>query len=210
VRASVETWRAQKWVFALGLLAALFGPCSAWASQPAPEVYQVRLHTTEGVVVVAVHRDWAPHGADRFHALVSEGFYDNTAFFRVIKGFMAQFGLPGDPELAATWHGARIPDDPVRKSNTRGRLSFAAGGPGSRTTQVFVNLADNTTLDAQGFAPFGEVVEGMRVIDKLFRRYGDASPRGRGPSQGQIRAEGEVYLAHFPKLDRIEQAVVVP
>jgi len=175
-----------------------------------PDSYHVRLSTTEGPVLVAVNREWAPHGADRFHALVSAGFYDDTTFFRVVKGFMAQFGLPGDPALSATWRDKRIPDDPVVQSNTRGRLTFATSGPGGRTTQIFVNLADNPSLDGQGFAPFGEVVDGMDAIDKLFRRYGDAPPRGRGPSQSQIRAAGEAYLAEFPKLDRIVSATLEP
>ena len=181
----------------------------ALAADPvAPDTYRVALETTEGPVVVEVHRRWAPLAADRFHRLVSEGVYDGVPFFRVVKGFVAQFGLPTDPEAAATWREERFADDPVTQSNLRGRRTFATTGPGGRTTQVFVNLADNPSLDGHGFAPFAEVVEGMDAVDALFHRYGDAPPGGRGPEQRMIRALGEDYLRKFKKLDRIESARV--
>jgi peptidyl-prolyl cis-trans isomerase A (cyclophilin A) len=181
----------------------------ALAADPvAPPTYTVVMETTEGRVVVEVHRAWAPLAADRFHRLVTEGVYDGAPFFRVIRGFVAQFGLPLDPEIGATWRDARLPDDPVTQSNTRGRLSFATTGPGGRTTQVFVNLVDNPALDGHGFAPFASVVEGMDAVDDLYHRYGESPPRGRGPDQARLRAEGETYLRRFRKLDRIEKATV--
>ena len=181
----------------------------ALAADPvAPRSYDVSLQTTEGPVVVRVHRAWAPLAADRFHRLVSEGVYDGVPFFRVVKGFVAQFGLPTDPAVSAAWREERFPDDAVTQTNSRGRLSFATTGPGGRTTQVFVNLVDNPSLDGHGFAPFAEVVEGMEAIDGLFHKYGDAPPGGRGPEQRQIRALGEDYLRRFRKLDRVERATI--
>ncbi len=173
----------------------------------AADPYDVRLDTTEGPVVIRIHPDWAPEGAARFRALVEAGFYDDVPFHRVVKGFMAQFGIPADPAANNRW-GA-IPDDPVAQSNTRGRVTFATSGPNRRTTQLFVNTADNPALDAQGFAPVGEVVEGMKAIDKLYHRYGDGPPRGRGPDQRRAREEGSAYFVAFPKLDRIRTAEVV-
>ena len=187
---------------------ALFCVLALAADPQAPDTYRVAWDTTEGPVVLEVHRRWAPHAADRFHRLVSEGFYDGAPFFRVVKGFVAQVGIPPDPALAAEWKDARMPDDRPTQSNTRGRVTFATTGPGGRTTQVFVNLADNAALDGQGFAPFAEVVEGMDALDGLFHKYGDGPPFGRGPDQARIRAEGEAYLEKFRKLDRIRGATV--
>ena len=177
----------------------------------APDEYKVRLATTKGDLVIAVHRAWAPHGADRFYNLVKIGFFDGVEFFRVIDGFMAQVGINGDPAVAAKWRGANIPDDPASgHSNRRGAVTFANAGPGSRTTQFFVNFKDNSFLDTMGFPPIGEVVEGDAVLDKLYRGYGEGAPNGKGPDQGRIQAEGNAYLkASFPELDSIKSAVVL-
>jgi peptidyl-prolyl cis-trans isomerase A (cyclophilin A) len=177
------------------------------AKEQAPAEFKVRFETTKGPFVVAVHRAWAPNGADRFYNLVKLGFYDDAAFFRVIQGFMAQFGMHSDPRVTGRWRNARIKDDPVVESNTRGRITFAkTGAPHSRTTQLFINFGDNASLDSQGFAPFGEVVEGMDVVDSIFV-IGEGAPRGRGPSQQMIQRRGNAYLRQqFPDLDYIVRA----
>ena len=179
------------------------------AKTPAPVRYDIRFDTTRGPFVVAVHRDWAPLGADRLYHLVQGEYYDGNLVFRVIRGFMAQWGVNPQPEVNAAWRLARLPDDPVVVSNTRGRLTFAMAGPNTRTTQLFVNLADNETLDRSGFAPVGEVVTGWEVVEALYSGYGDARPRGRGPSQERLGAEGAAYAEKFPKLDRIQRATIV-
>jgi peptidyl-prolyl cis-trans isomerase A (cyclophilin A) len=172
----------------------------------APERFAVKLETTKGEIIIDVTRAWAPQGADRFHELVKAGYYDNCAFFRVIKGFMAQVGISGDPAANAAWRTKRIPDDEVRESNTRGRVTFAMAGPNTRTTQIFINFQDNAQLDGMGFAPFGEVRD-MGVVDQLFSGYGEGAPRGRGPSQARLQTEGTPYLkAEFPNLDYILKA----
>ncbi len=176
----------------------------------APDSFRVSFETSAGTFLVEVRRAWAPRGADRFYNLVRAGFYDGVRFFRVLEGFVAQFGISGDPEVSAAWEGAAIPDDPVRRENTRGTLSFATSGPNSRTTQVFVNLGDNRRLDGMGFAPFGEVVEGMDVVESLHAGYGEGAPRGNGPRQDRIQEEGNDYLeAEFPELDHVERARIV-
>jgi len=160
--------------------------------------------------VIEVTRSWAPRGADRFYNLVRAGYFDDVAFFRVIQGFMVQFGINGDPRVNAVWQQARIPDDPVTQSNRRGAITFATAGPGTRTTQVFINFKDNAGLDGQGFAPFGRVTEGMAVVDQLYSGYGEGAPQGMGPEQGRAQAEGNAYLrGSFPKLDSIKTARVV-
>jgi len=177
----------------------------------APAVYKVKFDTSKGPFVVEVHRDWAPHGADRFYNLVKNGFYNDGRFFRVISGFMVQFGIAGDPKVAAAWRDASIPDDPVKASNTRGMITFATRGPNTRTTQVFINFGDNARLDGMGFSPFGQVVSGMNVVDALYSGYGEGAPRGGGPEQGRIQSEGNAYLTQaFPKLDYIKSATIVP
>lgn len=185
---------------------------AAKSKDQAPAVYQARFETSKGVFVVEVTRAWAPRGADRFYKLVKSGYYDGCRFFRVITGFMVQFGINGDPAVNATWNGATLTDDPVVKSNLRGFVSFAMRGPNTRTTQVFINFDDqNTNLDGMGFAPFGRVVQGMDVVDTLYSGYGEGAPRGRGPDQGRMQEEGNRYLiARFPKLDYIVKAVIVP
>jgi len=182
----------------------------ATLKETAPATYKVNFDTSAGVFVVEVTRDWAPHGADRFYNLVKHGFYDNTRFFRVVSGFMVQFGISGDPATSSVWRSAQIPPDNVKQQNRRGYITFAmAGSPDTRTTQVFINFADNTNLDAQGFAPFGRVVSGMNVVDKLFSGYGEGAPGGRGPNQGRIHSGGNPYLEkEFPKLDYIKTATI--
>lgn len=178
-------------------------------NEKAPDVYKAVFDTSKGAFVIEVHRDWAPNGADRFYNLVKNGFYNDARFFRVIDGFMVQFGISGNPDLSAVWREARIPDDPVKESNQRGMVSFATAGPGTRTTQVFINFGDNAALDGQGFSPFGQVVSGMNVVDSLYKDYGEGAPRGQGPDQGRIQAEGNAYLiTDFPKLDYVKKATI--
>jgi peptidyl-prolyl cis-trans isomerase A (cyclophilin A) len=178
-------------------------------NEKAPPVYKVRFDTSKGAFVIEVHRDWAPNGADRFYNLVKNGFYDDTRFFRVVSGFMVQFGINGDPSIAGQWRAATIKDDPVKQSNRRGYITFATSGPDSRTSQVFINFADNSALDPQGFSPFGQVTSGMTVVDALFNGYGEGAPSGRGPEQGRIQREGNAYLKReFPKLDYVKKATI--
>jgi peptidyl-prolyl cis-trans isomerase A (cyclophilin A) len=179
------------------------------AKEQAPAVFRAKFFTTRGEFVVEVVRKWAPHGADRFFNLVRIGYFDDTAFFRVKKGFVVQFGLSGDSRVNSVWKDANLPDDEVKEKNVRGTLTYAMGGPGTRTTQVFVNLGDNLGLDGQGFAPFGKVVEGLQVLDGLYGGYGDMRPFGEGPDQRAIQSMGNAYLKReFPKLDYIERATV--
>lgn len=186
---------------------ALLNPAAL--NEQAPATYKVRFETSKGSFVVQVHRDWAPLGADRFYNLVKNGFYDDARFFRVISGFMVQFGINGDPRVSAKWRQANIQDDPVRASNHAGYVTFATAGPDTRTTQVFINYADNRALDGQGFAPFGEVTSGMSVVKALYSGYGEGAPQGDGPAQGRIQSEGNKYLTGaFPKLDYIKKATV--
>ena len=177
----------------------------------APESYRVRLETTKGAIVIAVHTEWAPRGAARFYELVTHGFYDDTRFFRVVKAQWAQFGISGDPAVSARWRDARIPDDPVTQSNVRGRVSFAFKDPDGRTTQLYISLRDNSAQDTQGFAPIGEVVEGMTVADALNSEYGEESGGGiRAGRQQRLFDEGSAYLdREFPRLDRILRATIV-
>lgn len=180
------------------------------ATLVAPAQYDVRLTTTQGDIVLRVERAWSPLGADRFYNLVEAGFYDQSAFFRTIDNFVAQFGLAANPDVNAAWKDSTIPDDPVVLSNTRGRVTFAkSAAPNSRTTQIFVNLANNNALDSMGFAAFAEVVEGMHVVDAL-HRTGEGPPGGQGPSQGELRLRGNGYLDdNFPEIDRILTATVI-
>jgi peptidyl-prolyl cis-trans isomerase A (cyclophilin A) len=175
--------------------------------EQAPEKYQVRFDTTRGVFTVTVTRAWAPIGADRFYNLVKHHFFDNSAFFRVVPGFVVQFGISSYPKVSAAWKHTEIKDDPVTQSNKRGYLSFATAGANTRTTQVFINLKDNQRLDASGFAPFGVVDgQGMNVVEMLYDVYGDTA----GPDQTQIEKQGEPYLKKgWPKLDYIKTATLV-
>lgn len=179
-------------------------------AEKAPDLYKVKLETTKGSFTIAVDRSWAPNGADRFYNLAKNGYFEGIRFFRVIPNFMVQFGINGDPALNTIWREARISDDPVKESNKRGYVTFATAGPNTRTTQIFINFRDNTGLDGQGFAPFGRVVEGMDVVDKINSEYGEGAPRGRGPDQGRLQAEGNAYLEKdFPNMDSIKKATIV-
>jgi peptidyl-prolyl cis-trans isomerase A (cyclophilin A) len=179
-------------------------------NEQAPATFKAKFTTTKGDFVVEVTRAWAPLGSDRFYNLVKNHFYDGAAFFRVLPGFVAQFGLSAKPEISRVWASATIKDDPVTQSNLTGFLTFATAGPSTRTTQIFINLADNQNLDGMGFAPFGKVVEGMDVAQKFYSGYGEGAPGGNGPNQGQITNEGKAYLdKSFPLLDSIKTAVIV-
>lgn len=199
--------KAEPMVLPVGANPALLDP--SLATEKAPDTYKVKFDTTEGVFVVEVHRDWAPNGADRFYNLVKIGFFDNTEFFRVVEGFMVQFGISAYPDVNTKWREARIKDDPNKQKNTRGRFTFATSGTDSRTSQVFINFGDNTFLDGQGFSPIGEVTEGMEIVDKLYKGYGEGAPQGRGPNQMRIQKEGNTYLkAEFPELDSVKTATI--
>jgi peptidyl-prolyl cis-trans isomerase A (cyclophilin A) len=181
----------------------LLNPASLHAKAPA--VFKARFTTTAGDFVVEVHRDWAPIGADRFYNLVRNGYFTNASFFRVVPGFVVQFGLSANPAVNKVWKDANIQDDPVIQSNKRGFLVFATGGPNTRTTQLFINFGDNSRLDGMGFAPFGTVVEGMDVVDKIFPGYGES------PRQDLLTDQGDTYVtANFPKIDKIKLARLVP
>jgi peptidyl-prolyl cis-trans isomerase A (cyclophilin A) len=183
---------------------ALLDPASAEMKATAPNSYRARFETSAGSFTVEVTRAWAPLGADRFYNLVRHGFFDGTRFFRVVPGFVVQFGLSGSPAISAPWRAASIPDDPVAQHNTRGTLTFATGGPATRTTQMFINFGDNSRLDAMGFSPVGRVVDGMDVVDRIYAGYGEQ------PEQGRIEMQGNDYLrSQFPQLDSIAHATIV-
>jgi peptidyl-prolyl cis-trans isomerase A (cyclophilin A) len=177
----------------------------------APAVFRVRLDTSKGAIAIDVHHAWAPLGADRFRELVASGYYDDTRFFRVVKGQWAQFGISGDPKVAARWRSATIRDDPAGQSNVRGRVAFAFKDPDGRTTQVYISLRDNSYQDAQGFVPFGEVVQGMDVADALNSEYGESSGGGiRAGRQQALFDRGNAFLdSEFPRLDRIVTARIL-
>ena len=176
----------------------------------APETFQAQFDTTKGKFTIEVTRSLSPNGADRFYNLVRSGFFKDIAFFRVIPGFMCQFGIHGDPGVSAKWREAAIADDSVKGSNTRGTITFATAGPNTRTTQLFINFGDNINLDGMGFSPFGKVTGGMDVVDKINGEYGEGAPRGRGPNQGRVQMEGNTYLKKdFPNLDYIKSAIIL-
>ncbi len=188
--------------------AALFDP--SLANEKAPEKFQVKCDTSKGSFVIQANRNWSPKGVDRFYNLVKIGYFNDIAFFRVIKGFVVQFGISGDPQINRKWQNATITDDPVKESNQRGFLTFAMGGPNTRTTQLFINLTDNVRLDQMGFSPVGQVVEGMSVIDSLHSGYGEGAPGGHGPSQELIRSRGNKYLkSEFPNLDYANKSTLI-
>ena len=177
---------------------------SATAADEVPAVYNVKFETSGGDFVIQVNREWAPLGADRFHELVSKGFFDECRFFRVVPDFMVQFGINGDPKVQSKWRDAKIKDDKVTQSNKKGYITFATSGPNSRTSQVFINVSDNSFLDRLGFAPFGQVVEGMDVVEKINAQYGES------PDQSAIQASGNAYLTKkFPELTYIKKATIV-
>lgn len=188
----------------------LLKPESPALNQQSPPTYKANFETTKGNFIVEVTREWAPLGADRFYNLVKHGFFDDARFFRVISGFMVQFGINADPKVSAVWRDRRLTDDPVKQGNTRGFISFAMAGPHTRTTQVFINYGDNSRLDKMGFAPFGRVVEGMEVVDQLYAGYGEGAPQGKGPNQGRLQQEGNAYLTRdFPRMDYIKRASII-
>lgn len=192
---------------------ALLAPTPKDLAWVAPDSFLVAFETTVGRFVVAAHRSWSPLGVDRFHFLVRQGYYDRARFFRVVPGFVVQWGIAADSGVSAVWNDRNVPDEPVRRSNTRGRLSYARGGPDTRSAQVYVNLADNVRLDTTssfGFPPIGEVVEGMGVVDSMYAGYScRRGSQGTCPSQDSIQYQGEAYLARvYPKLDYITRARV--
>jgi len=178
--------------------------------EKAPDVFRVRFETGKGPFVIEARKDWAPRGADRFFELVKAGFYDEARFFRVLPRFVIQFGINKDPKVSELWSQLQIVDDSSKQSNVRGTVTFAKRGPNTRTTQIFINMADNVSLDGSGFPPFGKVVEGMEVVEKLYAGYGEMSPNGNGPDPIKIQAMGNEYLIrNFPQLDFIKTARVV-
>ena len=210
------------WAVALGAIAcaALIGcsssdetkkePKALLKSETVPDLYNVVLDTSKGPFTIEVHRDWAPKGADHFYTLVKTGFYDGDRFFRVVRDFVVQFGISGDPAQNRLWANANILDDPVKQSNVKGTVAYAKEGPNTRSTQLFINLNDNSkTLDKTGFAPIGKVTSGMDVVESLYKFYGDFPPRGQGPDPAKIQTEGNAYLdAKFPRLDYIKKAAL--
>jgi len=181
---------------------ALLHPATLTAK--APDVFSVQFTTTKGDFVVEVTRAWAPLGADRFYNLVKHGFFTDAAFFRVVPGFIVQFGLSADPAVNKVWHSANIKDDSATQSNRPGTITFATAGPNTRTTQLFINFGNNAPLDRQGFSPFGRVTSGMDVVQKLYAGYGER------PDQGSITSQGKAYLdKNFPNIDSIQSAKIV-
>jgi len=201
-------------VYALAVIALFATACGGKKTaemKQGPAQYKVRMTTTKGDIVILVHRDWSPLGADHYYELTNMGFYNGDYFFRVVKNFVVQWGINGDPKINKDWSEITIKDDPPKVSNKTGTVVFAMAGPNSRTTQVFINLGDNSaTLDSQGFTPFGEVIQGMDTVMNLYSGYGDGPPSGAGPSQENIGIDGNPYLEeHFPKLDYIKTAKVI-
>lgn len=200
--------------FTVAVVAAVLASCGGNQSarmERGPAEYKVQMQTSKGEVVLLVHRDWSPVGADHFYELTKMRFYDGARFFRCLRGFVVQWGINGDPQVNKKWSNIQIRDDPPKVSNKTGTVVFAMAGPNSRTTQVFVNLADNgAALDAQGFTPFGEVIQGMDRIASVYMEYGEGAPNGGGPNQAAIADIGNAYLEeHFPKLDFIKTARIV-
>jgi peptidyl-prolyl cis-trans isomerase A (cyclophilin A) len=198
----------------VGILVALAAAsCSKPAAKVAvPDVFRVRFETSQGDFVVEATRAWAPHGVDRFHELVQMRYFDQGRFFRVIKGFIAQFGVHRDFKVHDVWRTWFIVDDPPgERKNLRGTLAFAKSGPNTRSTEIFINLADNAMLDEQGFVPFGRIVEGLEVVDRLYAGYGELRPVGKDIDPGRVEGEANEYLVpRFPKLDYIKQVRFIP
>ncbi len=176
----------------------------------APDIYRVRFETTQGDFTIEVHKDWAPRGSQQFYDLATLGFYNGVRFHRVIRRYIVQWGINPDPQQQAIYGQMQIRDDPPQQSNKQGFVSFAKLGPNSRTTQVFVNLTDNTELDKEDFVPFGEVIDGMDVVENLWSSYGEVAPRGTGPDPTRAMREGEAYFERdFPRLDKIARTTVL-
>jgi peptidyl-prolyl cis-trans isomerase A (cyclophilin A) len=189
----------------------LLAPSDAELAQPAPDSFRVDMETSRGKITIMARRAWAPHGVDRFYYLTKHHYYDSTYFFRVIENFVAQVGISGQPKVNTAWQSRRIPDDPVRHSNTRGTIAFASEGPNTRTVQLFINLRDNPKLDTYGggFPPIAEVTDGMNVAQSLFDGYGEGAPAGLGPRQEMLMDQGNDYVRHFfPRLDLIVRATI--
>jgi peptidyl-prolyl cis-trans isomerase A (cyclophilin A) len=183
----------------------LINPSPAELAQPAPDSFKVTFETSKGAFTAMVYRAWAPIGADRFYFLVNNGFYDGAYFFRTLPNFVVQFGLNGSPEVSKAWETRTLQDEPVKQSNQPGFISYAMGGPNSRTTQIFINKVDNSRLDALGFAPFAKIIDGMHVVEQFYGGYAN-----NVPDQGRIRREGNSFLSsEYPKLDSIVKARVV-
>lgn len=199
------------------LTAVLLAGCSgtkpvekAAPAERVADIYRVKFETSKGDFTVEVTRAWAPIGADRFHELVKARYFDEARFYRVIRGFVAQFGIHRDSKTSELWRQLKIVDDPQKEKNRRGTLSFAQNGPNTRTTQIFINLADNKRLDGQGFVPFGRITEGIEIADKLAFLYGETAPSGAGPDAAKAEAMGNSYLiSQFPRLDHIKSARVI-
>ena len=189
--------------------AGLSDPSKATAKAPAK--FKAKFATTAGDFTIEVTREWSPLGADRFYNMIEVGFFEDVAIFRAIEGFMAQFGIHGDPAISKNWKNAKLQDDPTGKaSNVPGTISFATSGKNSRTTQMFINFGNNARLDGMGFTPFGKVVEGMDNVNKIYKGYGEGAPRGRGPGQGRVQSEGNTYMKKdFPKLTYIKSVTIV-
>lgn len=180
-------------------------------SDHAPDLFKAKFETSKGDFMVEVHRDWAPHGADRFYNLIEEDFFKDVRFHRVVRDYIVQWGINGNPALSRLWSNRYIPDDPSKEKNKRGTITFATRGPVTRSTQVFINLRDNSALDKSGFVPFGNVAEGMDVVEGLYKSYGDAPPRGTGPDPTQVELQGNKYLEDkFPRLDYIKRVSLLP
>jgi peptidyl-prolyl cis-trans isomerase A (cyclophilin A) len=199
----------RRYLLTVGALALLSAGCrkeavrKEYPNETAPANFRVKFDTTKGPFEVEVHRDWAPIGADRFYTLVRKKYLDGAAFFRVVPGFIVQFGIAADPKVTADWKESNLADDPVKHTNELGTITFATAGPNTRTTQLFINLNDNARLDGTGFAPFGGVISGMKNVEEVYAGYGEA------PVQPRIEGEGKTYLdKEFPKLDYIKTAVV--
>jgi len=187
-------------------------PDAPYWSEPAPARFDVSVETTKGAFVIAVERALAPRGVDRFYRLVQAGYFDDSRFFRVVPGFIAQFGIPGDPAIARVWKDRAMPDDSARTSNVRGTIAYAMTGPNTRTTQLFISLVDNSRLDAQGFAPIGRVASGMDVVDQLYGGYGESAGGGmRAGRQGRMMEEGNAHLdREYPRLDHLVRVSIQP
>lgn len=220
IRSREQEARSAAIAVALGIVLVLSG-CGGESSEAKkaeapkkvvlPDVYRVKLETTKGDIVIEVKKEWAPRAAERFHELVSAGYYDGSRFHRVIRGFIAQFGIHADPKQGALYRDLKFPDEPVVLGNKRGTVAFAHNGPHTRAVQVFLNLKDNSTLDKQSFPAFGKIVEGMDVADKISFLYGELAPKGAGPDGIQAELRGNAYLDRdFPRLDSIRKASLLP
>ncbi len=204
-----RSWRA---AVVAALLIELASACrKAPPKVVVPESFQVKFETSQGDFMVEANREWAPHGVDRFHELLRMRYFDQGRFFRVLPGFIAQFGVHRDFDVHATWRNLFIVDDPPKQKNLRGTLAFAKSGPNTRATEIFINLGDNAVLDSEGFVPFAKVIQGMEVVDKFYSGYGEMRPEGKWIDRARVEEETNEYLVQrFPKLDYIKRAQILP